>query len=301
MAKVEVAVGKRLKISKSQKTMLGAVAIASLILGVSLVFSVYFLKNIKFNSRVISAKSKAIDNYSDAIATIGICKSPIGSVYTVSELESCEPDDIDVSLLGESTLRHNVIYNLSQNENLESVARTGLSICFDSATNKKVSVSDLIESYRMQTDEKERAAYLERISMCSALRVIPDALPSSPNALAVGASLNRLFTISGYSPESITTGDVTESSIPGVGAININLEIEDSAEVTLRALNNIERSIREFNIKSARIERNYNKLKVEAVAEAYFTEAAELNEVVVTVPYKGAVSEQGSDSIEEEN
>ena len=43
MAKKEVAVAKRVKISKSQKTMLGAVACAALILGVCLVFSVYFL------------------------------------------------------------------------------------------------------------------------------------------------------------------------------------------------------------------------------------------------------------------
>ena len=299
MAKAEVAVGKRLKISKSQKTMLGAVAAASLVLGVSLVFSVYFLKYIKFNSTVIAEKNKAIEGYSAAISSIGICKSPVnGSVYTISELESCDPDDIDLSLLTGS-LRYNVIVNMSQNEDLESVARSGLSICFDSSTNKKVSASDLIEAYRMQTDDKEKEAYLEKISMCSALRVSPDALPSSPNALAVGASLNRLFTISRYMPEAITTGEITESSLPGIGAVNINLEVEDSADVTLKVLNNIEKSIREFNIKTARIERNYNKLRLEAVAEAYYTEAASLNEVIVEVTGEGKVF-TSSNSIEEE-
>ncbi len=293
MAKVGIAVGKRLKISKSQKTMLCSVAVASLILGVSLVFSVYFLRYIKFNSIVIAEKGKAVKGYSVAIDKIGICKSPLGDVYTVSELESCEPDNVDLSML-EGTLRYNVIVNMSQNADLESVARTGLPICFDSSTNEKVSTSDLIESYRMQTDDKERAAYLERISMCSALRVIPDALPSTPNSLAVGASLNRLFTISNYLPEGITTGEVRESSIPGVGAVNINLEIEDSSDVTMSVLDNIEKSIREFNIKTARIERNYDKLKVEALAEAYYTESASLDEVIVEVTGDGKVLKSSS-------
>lgn len=288
MKKKNAGTGKKIKISKSQQIMLGAVACASLILGVCLVFSVYFLRYIKFNSKVISEKGKAIDGYNLAIKNIGICKAPSGKTYTISELESCEPDDIDLSLL-KNTLRYDVIMNLSRNEDLESVARRGLSICFDSSTNQRVSVDELIERYRMQTDDDEKASYLERIAMCSALRVIPDALPSAANQLAVGASLNKLFTISGYSPESITPGEVGESSIPGVGAIGINLEIEDSVDVTMQALSNIESSIREFNIKSARIERSGGRLKLEAMAEAYYTETAMLNESIEEVRGDGKV------------
>ena len=70
------AIGKRLKISKAQQVMLGTVAGAALILGVCLVFSVYFLKYIKFNSKVISEKDQAIKGYSTAIKNIGVCKSP---------------------------------------------------------------------------------------------------------------------------------------------------------------------------------------------------------------------------------
>lgn len=290
MAKKQgMAIAKRVKISKSQQVMLGAVACASLILGVCLVFSVYFLKYIKFNSKVISEKNKAIEGYSSAIKNIGVCKAPSGKLYTVSELESCEPDDEDLSRLGTDTLRYKVIMELSKNENLESVARKGLSICFDSSSNQKVSVEELIEKYRMQTSEKEKAAYLERIAMCSALRVIPDALPSAANPLAVGASLNKIFTMSSYVPEGITPKETSESSMDGIGSIGINLQIESSADNTMTVLNNLEKSIREYNIKTAKIERSGGSLKLEATAEAYYTEASSLNEVLEEVRGNGKV------------
>ncbi|MBR2855728.1 hypothetical protein IKE99_02170 [Candidatus Saccharibacteria bacterium] len=290
MAKKEgVALAKRIKISKSQRVMLGAVACASLILGVCLVFSVYFLKYIAFNSKVISEKNKAIDGYSKAIEKIGICRAPSGKIYTVSELESCNPDDEDLSRLGADTLRYQVIMELSKNENLESVARKGLSICFDSSTNQKVSVEDLIEKYRVQTNDKEREAYLERIAMCSALRVIPDALPSAANPLAVGASLNKIFTMSSYIPEGITPKEVGVSSMEGIGSIGINLQVESSADNTMRVLNNLEKSIREYNIKTAKIERSGDSLKLEAMAEAYYTEASSLDEVLEEVKGNGKV------------
>lgn len=289
MAKKEVAVGKRLNIDKSKRTMLGSVAVASLILGVCLVFSVYFLRYIKFNSNVLSEKGKAVRGYSNAIRDIGICKRPTGDIYTNDELDHCDPDDVDLSFL-EGTLRYNVIVNLAQNDDLKSVARKGLQLCNNPATNLPKTTEELIEEYRMKTKDDERAAALQRISLCSALRVIPDALPSVANSLAVGANLNRLFEISGYAPESVTPGDVGESSITGVGSIGINLEIEDSAEVTMKALNNIEKSIREFNIKTARIEQQQNgKLSLQANAEAYFTEKAALTEKIVEVKGNGKI------------
>ena len=254
-------------------------------------FSVYFLRYIKFNGTVITEKDKAIKGYSEAIEKVGICKEPTGDIYTVDELKkNCsDPDDVEISMLKEDTLRYQVIMNLSQNKNLESVARKGLSICFDSSTNQKVNVEELIERYRMQTDVDEKAAYLERIAMCSALRVIPDALPSSPNQLALGASLNKLFTVSSYVPDSITPGQIGSSSIEGVGSIGINLQVEASTEATMKVLANIEKSIREFNIKTARIERSGGVLKLEATAEAYYTEAATLNETIKEVRGDGKV------------
>lgn len=284
------AIGKRLKINKAQQMILGAVAGAALILGVCLVFSVYFLKYIKFNSKVISEKDKAIEGYSSAIKNIGICKSPSSKdgIYNTSELKSCEPNDTDLKYLS-GTLRHNVIMNLSQNEALESVGRKGLSICYDTSTGQKRSFEWILEKYNNATNDRDKENYLQMIGMCSALRVIPDALPSTANPLALGASLNKIFQISEYEPDGITPGVEEESSIPGIGSISVSLEIEASTDTTMRVLDNIEKSIREINVKSARIERSGEILKVEASAEAFYTEPATLNEVIEEVRGDGRV------------
>ena len=290
MAKKDNAIGKRLKISKAQQMMLGAVAAAALILGVCLVFSVYFLKYIKFNSKVISEKDKAIKGYSSAISSIGVCKAPSArdGVYNESELKSCEPNDIDLKYLS-GTLRHNVIMSLSQNEALESVGRKGLSICYDTSTGQKRSFEWMFERYSNATNDKDKENYLQMIGMCSALRVIPDALPSTANPLALGASLNKIFQVSEYEPDGITPGTEDESSIPGIGSISVSLEIEANTNTTMKVLDNLEKSIREINVKTARIEMSGEILKVEASAEAFYTEPAVLNEAIEEVRGDGRV------------
>lgn len=299
MAK-DLAIGKRLKIDKAKQNMLAAVAIASLIFGVSLVFAVYFLRYIKFNSAVISEKNKAIQGYSDAIRDIGVCKKPSGNVYNSAELQQCDPNDPELLNNVPGTLRYNVITDLSQNEALESVGRTGLPICYDSSTKEKLSFSAILERYRYATSDTAKENYLNMIGMCSALRVIPDALPSSANPLALGASLNKIFQLSQFDPEGITPGSTDESSLPGIGSLSVNLEIESSAETTMRVLNNLEKSIREINIRSARIERavGMDVLKVEATASAYYTEPVTLNEHVETVRGDGSI-ETDADLTEE--
>ena len=289
MAK-DKAIGKRVKISKAQQVMLGTVAGAALILGVCLVFSVYFLKYIKFNGKVISEKDKAIKGYSSAISSLGVCKSPSSKdgVYNDSELKSCEPNDIDLKYL-QGTLRHNVIMSLSQNESLESVGRKGLSICYNTSTGQKRTFEWIFEKYSNATNEKDKENYLQMIGMCSALRVIPDALPSTANPLALGASLNRIFQVSEYEPDGITPGTEEESSLPGIGSITVSLEIDASTTTTMKVLDNLEKSIREINIKTARIEMNGDNLKVEAAAEAFYTTPATLNEVIEEVRGDGKV------------
>ena len=95
MAK-ELQIGKRMKISEAQRNMFGAVVGASIALGMSLVLSVYFLKMIRFNAKVIAEKDDAIEGYSEAIRVIGVCKEPRGKVYSDNELSStsCTPNDI---------------------------------------------------------------------------------------------------------------------------------------------------------------------------------------------------------------
>ena len=291
------AIGKRLKISKAQQNMLGAVAGAAFILGISLVFSVYFLRYIKFNAKVISEKNKAIEGYSNAIRDIGICKKPSGKIYNNSELERCDPNDPDIlSSLDSKTLRYEVIMNVSQSKALESVGRKGLSICYNTTTNQKLTFDQLYEKYRLATTDADRAYYLEAIGMCSSLRVIPDALPSNANPLALGASINKIFQLSYYEPEGITPGRVeTSEEFPGLGSIGVSLKIESTSEETMRILDNLEKSIREININTAHIElRSGNSLTLEAAATAYYTEPATLTEAIEVVRGDGTVTKDAT-------
>ncbi|MBR3233170.1 hypothetical protein IKF74_02755 [Candidatus Saccharibacteria bacterium] len=289
MAK-SVAIGKRLKIDKAKQNMLLAVAGASFILGISLVFAVYFLRYIRFNSTVISEKDKAIQGYSDAIRDIGICRRPSGKVYNGSELNSCDPNDPDtLNKVEKDSLRYEIVTNVSQNKSLEDVGRTGLSVCYDTSTGKRLSFDSLLQRYRYAATDEAAANYLNMIGMCSALRVIPDALPSTANQLALGASLNKIFQISRYEPEGITPGEAEESDLPGIGGIGINLQVESNAETTMRVLGNLEKSIREISIRTARIEQSNNSLKLDASATAYYTEPAMINEKIETVFGDGRV------------
>jgi len=282
-----IAVGKRLKIDKAQQNMLMAVAGAAFVLGVSLVFAVYLLKYIRFNTAVIGAKDTAIQGYSNTIRDIGICSSPSGKTYNKSELEMCNPNEVDLNTVTDS-LRYDVIMNLSQNAALESVARTGLPICYDTSTNERYSFDKIYERYRYASNPTDRENYLNMIGLCSSLRVIPDALPSSENPLALGSSLNKLFQMSDYIPEGISPGEPSDSDL-SVPAIGLSLELETDTTTALRVLNNLEKSIRTFNVRSATIETSGNTIHLSASALAYYTNPASLTESQMTVTGKGKV------------
>ena len=134
----EVAVGKRIKISKIQQQMMLAALGTSLVVGAALVFSVFFVKYIVFNTTIIKEKDEAISNYYKAIKNVGICttKNKEGK-FSDTDLEKCDPDAIDVADIP-GTLRHNVLVNMTKNNNLESVARDNqLESCYDTDGNKR--------------------------------------------------------------------------------------------------------------------------------------------------------------------
>ncbi len=297
-----IAIAKRVKIDKAQQNMLAAVAGAALILGISLVFAVYLLKYIRFNTAVIGARDDAIHAYSDAIRNIGICTKPRGKYYNKSELEMCNPNDLNLKLSSiPDTLRYNVVMNLAQDSALESVGRVGVPICYDASTNERYSFDKIFERYNHATSAAELEKYLNMIGVCSSLRVIPDALPSTRNQLAVGSSLNKIFSIAQYTPETISpSDDYAESDLFGIEAISFGLDIETDSVTAMRVIENLEKSIREFSIQSATIERGPSSLKITSRAFAYYIEPATLDESLVTVTGKGGVNVEESEEVAEE-
>ena len=146
------------------------------------------------------------------------------------------------------------VEDLKDNENLEVIARTRAADC--------LTIND-------KNIDESVATELEVARTCSALRVIPDAIPSSRNIEATLASLNQLLLwsdsnikIEGISGADVETTDSSdeeneegeEGGVAGtLQPIGASLSIDDTTERVHRALDTIESSIRNFDITSASI------------------------------------------------
>lgn len=284
MAK-EVAISKRIKISEAQKYMLIAVLVASVFLGVAIALVMHFIDQISFNTSVIMEEEKTIVSYSNIIKNTGACKAPKGSIYSGSELDQCTPDSIEVAEVPD-TLRSNILEGLASNEALNSVPKEASSSCINPDTGKNYNYKDLSKIYSQANGSDELNAASQLIKSCSALRVIPDALPAFKNEEALLSSLNKLFKISDWEPESISPSDnVSElEEIGNLNTISVSLTVDASSDTTMNVLNNIERSIREFNIEKATIEwGGTNTLKLQAQATAYYTDRDSIVETTKTM------------------
>lgn len=281
---------KRAKISEAQKYMLLCVLGASLIFGATLAGLVHFVREIAFNSQILAREDQAIVNYSNAIRSTGICTKPKGNTYTDEELDKCNPSSIDVSQIP-NTLRSNVLTNLASNQALNSVPKESSSTCINRSgqTIHNYTYEELMDNYDRAVDSGNEQRISEATTLmksCSALRVIPDALPSYKNEEALLASLNKLFIESDWQPESLSPGGdaATTGLNKGLNALSVRLGVEADTRTTMRVLLNIERSIREFNIERATIEwSGADTLSLQANATAYYMDPSSIVERTETV------------------
>ena len=285
MAK-EIAVGKRAKISQAQQNMVLAVLGASMVLGVAVSLVMYFFKLISFNTNIITAEDQAIVAYSDVIKSIGICKKPKGEVYSSEELDSCSPDSIEVSEVP-GPLRSNILENIAASKALESVPKEDGAGCINPETGKNFTYKELNKLYDEAKTSDELTAASGLIKKCSALRVIPDALPAFKNEEALLASLNKLFVISKIDPESLSPSGATSAAEIGTGLnavlVNLSLDNATTGDVTT-LLDNIERSIREFNIQNMSIEwGGPDTLDFNAQATAFYMNESSIEEATKTI------------------
>ena len=284
MAK-EVAIEKRARISQAQQYMLLAVLGASIFFGIAIALILFFIRQISYNSDVIAVEEQSIVTYSNAIRDIGVCRKPKGAVYSDEELKNCNPDSIDVASIP-GTLRANIIDNLAANTALNSVPKESSSTCINPFTGKKYSYEDLNEIYEQAENDDDLIRASELIQSCSALRIIPDAIPSFKNEEALLSSLNKIFLMTGIEPDTLSpTGTAGELDYgKGLESISVRLSVESETPTTIGFLENVERSIREFNIERATIEwAQDGKLVLQAQAAAFYMKPSELTEVTETV------------------
>lgn len=276
----EIAFLKRAKISQAQQYTLLAVLGAAIILGIAVSLIMHFISQIRFNADVIASEEQAIVAYTKAIKDIGICTKPKGTVYDLDEIKKCNPNTISVSSVP-GTLRYNIMENVAANSALNSVQKDNSKDCTNPKTNKAYTYEELSNLYDSATTDEALVAASELIQVCSALRIIPDALPAFKNEEALLASLNKIFLVSGWEPESLSpTGTSTTSSLgTNLNTFSVRLSVEADSATTKRVLDNIERSIREFNIERATIEwGGDNSLVLQAQATAFYMNKSTLPE-----------------------
>ena len=181
----------------------------------------------------------------------------------------------------------------SSNINFESVARKTLSVCINPETNEQYSSAELKEMKMNSKTTNEKRYYMNAMKICSALRVIPDSLPTSKNTEALLASLNQIYINSDWSPSSIAPNNSSnKSNIEGLSSIPVNFNNEDanvSFEQINNLLGNISKSIRYFNVVSLKFEmpKGGENVKFSASAEAYYANEILSSETNETITAKG--------------
>ncbi len=272
------AVGKRLKIKNTKQSMLLIVLIAALSIGICVVLGIRWIKFISFYSGVIEKKDAAIVDYEKTIANIGLCPKSSSGHYSIDDLKKCNPNSYSAPA---GTLRYEITNVLANNEDLESVARENdVAFCYDD-DGDRIDYQTLLDS--VSQDEAMYAHYLGMLKICSSLRVIPDALPASKNVEALLASLNQIFVISDWDPESLSpSGNGTTTAGQNIGSIPVSLSVESTTQATMNVLRNIEKSIRVFDISTASIEwAGSDKITLQAQANAYYATEAGIAETKV--------------------
>ncbi len=269
---------KRRKISKAQQITMLEVLGASLVFGACLVVSIFLIKYIKFNTTIITEKNQAIDNYDVTLRNVGVCidRDRSGRLDD-TELDACDPNEIPLDNVGGS-LRYKILMEMANNSDLELVARQRNENCFDESGER----IDFGKLYGEATDDDERQRYLQSLKICSALRVIPDALPANRNTEALMASLNEIFLQTGWEPERLSPQDgvLGASEVEGVYTIPVSLRMEAPDEVVMRALDKIEKSVRQFDITAMSVEWTTSGLSLTATANAFYL--AEPDELEIT-------------------
>ena len=278
------------KISEAQQYMLVAVFGASIFLGIAVALVIKFVDQIAFNANVIAEEERVVVSLSNTIKNIGICTKPKGEIYTDEELKKCSPNEIAASAVP-GTLRSNILQTMAANAALTAVPKQDISYCVNNATDKNFTYAELHEFYNeaLEEDNVEKiAAATELIQICSALRVIPDALPSYRNEEALLSSFNRIFIMSDWEPEGLSPAGTYEVASFGSGLYTIpfQLSVDADTATTMLVLSNVERSIREFDVRRATIEwSSNNSLSLNSELAAYYTAPSVIKEETKTIKY----------------
>ena len=225
--------GKRLKITKAQRTMFVTVCLASIAVGVTFVLAIYFAKIISFQGKLLTQKGYVVDALKQDQQNLSTLAGQISELTKNENLESVARTrtvtdcsgfyGIDMSLEGVKT-----------EEELEKVRRcSSLRVIPDAmpATSETVSLDDVDTTTRVQLD-----LIMDKAGV--------DLSADSDSAVSVEAT--------GYSgsTESSTSGSILEP----YSMLEASVNIEGDLSKMKNFLSTIDKTIRNFDLQSATIE-----------------------------------------------
>ncbi len=247
-----VAFEKRAKMDKAQQEILLICCIASAIIGFTLVGSIFLIRKISYNAKLIGANDIVIDTYKDMQKSLDEIESQISS--------------------------------LSNNENLESVGRLRDSEKCNGFTSR----SDIHNIKEEELELVKTCSALRVISDAMPSTQNMEATLSSLNQLlnwsneGSGVSFEGLSTMQGTVMSSLGFQEVIKKKGNAENAtihvMNTSLKIVDKATRVKSALAMIESSIRNFDIVQAQLSFNGEDLELSSTFGAYYSDPATLSD-----------------------
>ena len=260
------AFGKWVKIDKAQRNMFIAVCVASVVLGVTAVFVVYFIKVMTFNGTLIGEKDKVI-------ASLKTNQSNLDSLSEkVNELQS--------------------------NEYLESVARTRSTTDCSNWSNQSSDADFVDNSSLAKTCSSLRVipdalpSLLNTDANLASLNQL--LLWSSPSIGLVGLSSSDIEYDFDFSEDDVDESEESEDSEEenaeddegsesSIAVIGSSVTVEDNSENVLNMLATIEKSIRNYDLISASLEYDDDSYNLNGTFVSYYLPTTKLTKLTKKV------------------
>lgn len=192
---------------------------------------------------------------------------------------------VAISVVVSFSLYQRMTYNMKVQAKLSETA--------SNLKNNNAIVDQLRNNIR-ERNTSQALADTPRLDDTEPLTVILDALPSQPNSLALGASLEqKLLKIDGVTVESsevtpvATDGSSTSSEAASGEAISFSFRVSASNTTAIRdVLRNLERSIRVMDLSTVSVDQRGGTVTLSASGVAYYLPEASVQLTKETVPLK---------------
>lgn len=253
---------KRIKITKAQRTMFIFVCFASLILGVTAVLALYFGRSIAYENKLIKQKEIVVNSLKSDQTSLEGMSSQIDTLSSNEYLESV------------ATVR---------TEEFDCTGFTGINTSFSSKTAEEA----------------------EKVRRCSSLRVIHDAMPSTSNSTVNPITVDDVDSTTrvqialivdkagiddyesddnGVSLQDSSYQSNTNSTlIEPYSTFDMNMTMKGDLATLKGFLNVVDKSIRNFDLRSATLTIDDGGVEFDGKYSAYYTNPVNLQVLKRTV------------------